>query len=116
MSTTKPLLTRGDKPETMAQARDFERRRDGYWRLGLCHKCACQASWGHSLGFSRVHPPCTECTPIVAGLPKGEPNGWRSVLRGRVPADVTRRPASVGVMGAGDATGHADASLTGACA
>lgn len=70
------------KPETMAQARAFDRKKKRYRRLGLCQPCAAQAAWGHQLGFGDLRPPCTECLPIVAALPDDGPRGskWRKCL------------------------------------
>jgi len=68
-------------PETLAQAREWDKTRNHYRRLGLCHRCAAQAAYGHADGFSTVKAPCTDCLPIVATLPTAQPNGWRSRSR-----------------------------------
>jgi hypothetical protein len=72
------------EPETMAQARAFDRKKKRYRRLGLCHPCAAQAALGHQLGFAegRIHDPCQACAPIVASFPDDGPRGskWRKCL------------------------------------
>lgn len=69
------------KPETHQQAAEWDRRNNGYIRLGLCYRCASQAAWGHQLGFSVVHPPCEGCQPLVATFPEEKSNGWRTAPR-----------------------------------
>lgn len=59
-------------PETPSQAREFDKTNAHYRRLGLCTRCAPQAAYGHSDGFSSIHPPCAACLPIIAGFPKEE--------------------------------------------
>jgi hypothetical protein len=79
------------KPETMGQARKWQSRMNIYLKLGLCHKCACQAAYGHQLGFAPhehvsrtgnvalegVHPPCDQCQPIVDTFPVEAWGKWR---------------------------------------
>jgi hypothetical protein len=73
---------RSTKPETMAQARAYDRKVRRYRRLGLCGACASQAAWGHQCGFGKINDPCTECAPIVAAFPDAGPRGskWRKCL------------------------------------
>lgn len=81
------------KPETLAQALEWERAKTRYLRLGLCHKCAALAAWGHQHGaggWQPLHPPCSLCAPIVASFPVVTTNpAWRKVLR----TPNTRPPA-----------------------
>jgi hypothetical protein len=67
-----------NQPETPSQAREFDKTRNHYSRLGLCNRCAAQAAYGHADGFSTVHAPCVACLPIVATLPTDELEQWRS--------------------------------------
>jgi hypothetical protein len=67
-----------NKAETPSQAREFDKTRNHYSRLGLCNRCAAQAAYGHADGFSTVHAPCAGCLPIVATLPTDEFGQWRS--------------------------------------
>lgn len=57
---------RVDPPETMRQARRWDTANVRYTRAGLCTMCASQAAWAGQIGYSRVHPPCEECAPVVA--------------------------------------------------
>ena len=72
----------GKAPETVAQARAFDRKRIRYRRAGLCHACSSQAAWGHQCGFGKINDPCAECQPIVDSLPDAGPRGskWRKLL------------------------------------
>lgn len=70
----------GVKPETIRQARRWEKVKDVYLELGLCHKCAAMAAWGHQVGFAICNRPCDICLPLIEGLPREEANGWQ-VLR-----------------------------------
>jgi hypothetical protein len=83
------------QPETPAQAREWDKTKNHYRRLGLCHRCAAQGAYGHADGFSTVQVPCTECLPIVAILPTSQPNGWRSQSRrrGKAFSAAVRAPA-----------------------
>jgi len=56
----------------------WEARKRRYLRLGLCHRCAAQAAWGHQLGFSQSKPPCPDCQPIVDTFPVRKPNNWHA--------------------------------------
>lgn len=64
--------------ETLSQVRYFDTLKRRYVGFGLCQRCAAQAAWGHQLGFSRVHPPCAECQPVVNTFPVRRANGWSS--------------------------------------
>lgn len=100
LSTT--TLSRADRPETMGQALAWDRRRDAYaYRAGLCDRDAAALSWGHSLGFaSLTHPPCEECTPVVATFPEETAHpAWRAYTRGRVKAPPGRSARLVRVLG-----------------
>jgi hypothetical protein len=70
------------EPETIAQARIWDRKKNRYLIAGLCHPCSCQAAWGHALGFQKIHDPCAECQPIVNAFPNSGPRGskWRKCL------------------------------------
>jgi hypothetical protein len=70
------------QPESIAQARTWERKNKRYRRAGLCHTCASQAAWGHQCGFGKITDPCPECLPIVAAFPTPGPRGskWRKLL------------------------------------
>jgi hypothetical protein len=93
MKTTARLLRRLDRPETLYQAQEFDRRRSGYEAAGLCYRCAAQAAYGHQLGFARVHSPCDGCVGIVAGFPLAARNGWRKLSRGRLSPPSARSSA-----------------------
>ena len=74
---------KSERPETLAQAKTWETVKGRYLAAGLCHRCAAQAAWGHQIGFSRLeHAPCQTCAAVVAAMPKQQPNGWRSLVRG----------------------------------
>lgn len=70
--------------ETTRQAATWERTANAYQEDGLCRGCAAQAAYGHQLGFGRIHPPCEDCQPTVAGLPlpAGRGTPWRKHPRG----------------------------------
>ena len=78
-------MRRASRPETLAQAAEWERTKMRYVNLGLCDTFAAQAAWGHQKGaggWSEVNPPCTRCAPVVAGLPLATPNPvWRKCPR-----------------------------------
>ena len=87
-----------DGPETTSQAHHFETNKNRYLNAGLCYVCAAQAGWGHQLGFSRVHPPCDMCAPIVAKFPFPAVAPWRMTLdashtRTRLAADAAKAPS-----------------------
>lgn len=79
-----------DGPETQAEADHWQRRNNRYVRLGLCYPCAAQCAYGHQLGFSRIHPPCEACQPIVDTFPYPAVGPWRKVLD---PGDAKRHDA-----------------------
>lgn len=72
------------KPETVGEARTWQKTLTRYRADGLCHRCASQAAWGHQNGFSLIRPPCDECAPIVATfpMPAGKDSPWRRHPRG----------------------------------
>lgn len=75
-------MTRRFPPETPAQVVSWDRVKNNAVRFGLCERCAAQLAWAHQShtgSFPSVHPPCEACAPLVATLPKGRPNGWRTV-------------------------------------
>jgi hypothetical protein len=82
---------KGDLPESLSQARAWDRCRAKYAAAGLCDACAAQAAWGHQIGFGyvstrpwleadrRIKAPCESCAPIVAAFPAeaGKDSPWR---------------------------------------
>lgn len=69
-----------DQPETVAEAQTFTRIVGLYRADGCCTRCSAQLAYGHQLGFGALeHQPCEVCAPIVAGFPKPQLCGWRSV-------------------------------------
>jgi hypothetical protein len=80
------------KPETLAQAAEWERTKNRYLGHGLCQRCAAQAAWAHqNLGdsWTTIHPPCELCAQIVAEFPCTTPSpDWRKTLRRRAGATV----------------------------
>lgn len=69
------------KPETLSQARTFDRVVRNGESAGLCPKCAAQLGWAAQAGaggFSSVKPPCAPCTVVMLGWPVQRPNGWRT--------------------------------------
>lgn len=72
-------------PETVSQARTWQRVRDHYRSTGLCDRCAAQAAWAHQDHGDQwvtIHPPCPRCAPIVATFPDRTPSGsWRKCIR-----------------------------------
>ena len=73
------VRTRTSYPETMGQARLWDQTHRWYVEAGLCVRCASQIAWGHQSGWSRAHPPCDTCAPIIRTFPQEQVNGWRSV-------------------------------------
>lgn len=67
------------KPETLGQARRWQQRLTRYTEAGLCHRCAAQAAYGATHGWSVVHPPCSSCEPVVQSFPIAKTNGWRAL-------------------------------------
>lgn len=90
-------------PETLAQAAEWERTKARYLGLGLCHKCAAQAAYGHQLhagGWSVINPPCSTCAAIVAQLPIVTTNpAWRKSARHPQPLN-SAPPRSTAQQGA----------------
>ena len=66
-------------PESRTQAARWQNVKGKYLECGLCHTCAGQAAWGHQNGFSTIHPPCTDCQPIVDDLPVWKPGPWKGI-------------------------------------
>lgn len=87
------------QPETMAQAKRWEKVNQRYLKKGLCVKCASQASWGHQLGFKNVeHDPCETCRPIIDSFPVEHRmnTAWRSMrFQDAVLAQPIRKKALV---------------------
>ena len=84
---------KADRPETLRQAKTWTTNKNRYLKLGLCQHCASQASWGHSIGFSRSLQPCDQCAPVIASFAIARSNGWRSADMGSAATD---RPANAG--------------------
>lgn len=82
------------KPETLRQAKHWDERKQHYLRLGLCHRCAAQAAYGHADGFGRVKAPCINCTDIVATFPTRRANNWRSKSLGADSIGFKQAPES----------------------
>lgn len=78
----KTSTSRTSMPETMGQARVWQRKQGRYDIAGLCHTCSSHAAWGHALGFQRIPDPCETCQPIVKCFPHAGPRGskWRKIL------------------------------------
>lgn len=79
------------KPETMSQARTFDRVVRNAEAAGLCSPCAAQLGWAAQAGgggFSSVRQPCAACTVVMLGWPVQRPNGWRTP-HGTLSAPVT---------------------------
>jgi len=70
------------EPETISQARVWDRKNKRYLIAGLCFGCAAQAAWGHAIGFQKINPPCAECIPLIASFDTPGPQGskWRKCL------------------------------------
>jgi len=85
------------EPETPGQVEVWEQIKRQYVRLGLCHRCAAQAAYGHQLGFRALTTPpheggepCPECAPVVATFEFDAPGPWRKASRDRLRGAVTR--------------------------
>lgn len=78
---------------TLSAAREWDKTKAHYMRLGLDSRCAAQAAYGSQDGFSRVHPPCAECLPTVATFPTNQPGPWRSHSRRRNPGAPQNMPS-----------------------
>lgn len=74
---------RHTEPETIVQARTWDRKRVRYLIVGLCPSCAAHAAYGHALGFGNIPDPCAECQSIVDTLPTpaGRKLKWRKQLQ-----------------------------------
>lgn len=69
-------------PETLGQARRWDRVKRNAVRFGLCQRCAAQFAWAHQENtgsFGGAHSPCDDCKPLIASLPVAKVNGWRTV-------------------------------------
>lgn len=75
-------VRRAEKPETLGQARVWQRKCGRYRIAGLCDRCAAQAAYGHAEGFQNIKDPCETCQPTVDGFPTPGPRGskWRKIL------------------------------------
>ena len=93
-----------DPPETMEQAKEWDRRKSAYVRAGLCHPCAATASYGHQLGWHRTqYPPCVDCVPVVATFPQETVDpAWRKWPRGRPSVPAMRSAAQPCVQASPD--------------
>ena len=68
--------------ETIHQAKRWDINKNKAVQLGLCDPCAAQYAWGLIDGFSTVHPPCPDCSEIVAtAVGAVKPNSWRVLPR-----------------------------------
>jgi hypothetical protein len=76
------------KPETMSQAKSWQRVCRLAEEAGLCPRCATQLAWGAQRGFASVREPCAACTVVMLGWPVQRPNGWRT------PAGTLSRPGT----------------------
>jgi len=75
--------------ETLGQARVWEVIKMQYLGLGLDHRCAALAAWGHACGFTELDPPCHQCAPIVAAFDLDAGGQWRKASRGCLRAPST---------------------------
>jgi hypothetical protein len=73
---------KANEPETLGQARTWDRKYVRYQLAGLCDVCAAQAAYGHAEGFQKIHDPCAVCQPLVNLFPTAGPKGskWRKIL------------------------------------
>lgn len=78
-----PNPSRRTESETLSQAREWDKTKMHYVRLGLDHRCAAQAAYGHQLGFTQVKDPCSACLKVIVGFPTPQPGLWRSHSRRR---------------------------------
>lgn len=75
--------SRTQLPETIGQARVWERKNRRYLIAGLCEIDAAHIAWLHSEGFGKTKwTPCAACQPIVDRFPTPGPKGskWRKLL------------------------------------
>jgi hypothetical protein len=91
-STDLHLLTRTERPETIASAREWQRIRNAASRNGMCDPDAAALAWGHAVGFARLtRTPCPECRTIMATFPEETAHpSWRTHKRGRAGTPPTR--------------------------
>lgn len=99
------------KPETMSQARTFDKVVRNAEGSGICPPCAAQLAWAVQSGgggFSSVKPPCAACQVVMLEWPVVRVNGWRtpagslSVPGSWVRSPSTRRTASLTAISGGD--------------
>jgi hypothetical protein len=88
-----PKMTKADRNESVAEAKEWQRSLYRYEQAGLCPMCAAQAAFGHSIGFSHSHPPCPTCAPIVAAFPRKAFGVWRMMTRADHTAAKAKRAA-----------------------
>ena len=82
MITPNTPATKAARCETIHQAKRWDINKNKAAQLGLCDPCAAQYAWGLIDGFSTVHPPCPDCSEIVAtAIGAVKPNGWRVLPR-----------------------------------
>lgn len=74
------------EPETIGQARVWQRKYNRYRLAGLCDRDAVSAAWGHAEGFGALDDagrnPCQACQPLVDKFDTPGPRGskWRKCL------------------------------------
>ena len=85
-------VTRTERPETIASAREWQRIKNGARRKGMCHADAAALAWGHQVGFARLaRIPCPECRAIMATFPEETTHpSFRTHKRGRAGAPLSR--------------------------
>lgn len=85
-------LTRTERPETIASAREWQRIENAAEREGMCPTDAAQLAWGHQVGFARLtRIPCPECRGIVVDFPEETAHpSWRTHRRGRTGGQSVR--------------------------
>jgi hypothetical protein len=73
-----PRTRKAAQPESITQARKWDRDKRAALAAGVGDACAAQYSWGVQVGFRLSRPPCADCAPIVNVAPGTEkPNSWR---------------------------------------
>ena len=97
-------LTRTERPETIASAREWQRIANSAERMGVCHADAAALAWGHQVGFARLtRTPCPECRGILATFPEETAHpSWRTHVRGRAGGSSTRSLGHGGVPGSAE--------------
>jgi hypothetical protein len=70
------------EPESISQAKVWDRKCKRYRIAGLCDPCSANAAWGHQLGFGDIPDPCSACQPTVNAFDTSGPKGskWRKCL------------------------------------